>query len=73
MKQNYQFLSANYNFGTLDPLGLWNVVQFPNKECVTNDDAVTSGICMKASECTDSGGQMSGNCASGFGICCSKV
>jgi len=28
------------------------------------------GLCITAEECTDQGGTASGNCASGFGVCC---
>ena len=29
-----------------------------------------NGTCFTATECTDNSGTASGNCASGFGICC---
>ena len=29
------------------------------------------GTCYASSECTSKGGSASGNCASGFGVCCS--
>ena len=29
-----------------------------------------NGTCYSATECSDNGGKASGNCASGFGVCC---
>ena len=29
-----------------------------------------NGTCYSATECSDKGGKASGNCASGFGVCC---
>merc|ERR1711992_481763 len=29
-----------------------------------------NGICVSSTDCSDSGGTASGNCASGFGVCC---
>merc|ERR1739848_276899 len=49
---------------------LFSVVSFPNDECTTTTDATMKGICRTAEECGDSGGTESGNCASGFGVCC---
>merc|ERR550519_611224 len=31
------------------------------------------GICVTGDECTSSGGTASGNCASGFGVCCFRT
>lgn len=48
---------------------LFNIVQFKNDLC----DTLTSGkngTCYTSTECTNKGGQASGNCAAGFGVCC---
>jgi len=51
---------------------LFNVVQFDNVECQTNimPPGSVQGTCFTETECTDRGGVPSGNCASGFGVCC---
>jgi len=49
---------------------LFSVVTFPNDECTTVMDPTMRGLCITAEECTDQGGTASGNCASGFGVCC---
>merc|ERR1712038_1724166 len=52
---------------------LFSVVTFQNKECTTDTSlagGATQGTCYSATECTDKGGTKSGNCASGFGVCC---
>jgi len=49
---------------------LFSVVQFPNDECTTAMSPSMTGICVTAEECTQRTGTPSGNCASGFGVCC---
>jgi len=49
---------------------LFSVVSFPNEECMGSSASNLMGICKTDEECTNSGGSASGNCASGFGICC---
>merc|ERR1712038_441685 len=52
---------------------LFSVVTFQNKECITDTSLTggsTEGTCYSSTECTDKGGTKSGNCASGFGVCC---
>merc|ERR1711910_209361 len=52
---------------------LFSVVTFPNEICTTTMTPAMSGICVTAEECTNSGDTVataSGNCASGFGVCC---
>jgi len=49
---------------------LFSVVSFPNDECTTTMDPTMQGICKTVEECTEDGGEASGNCASGFGVCC---
>merc|ERR1712242_445436 len=52
---------------------LFSVVTFGNEEC-TSDTSVaggaTQGTCYSSTECSDKKGMSSGNCASGFGVCC---
>jgi len=52
---------------------LFSVVTFGNEEC-TSDTSVsggaTQGTCYSSTECSDKKGMASGNCASGFGVCC---
>merc|ERR1712088_72164 len=52
---------------------LFSVVTFGNEEC-TGDTSVTGGAtqgtCYSCTECSDKNGMSSGNCASGFGVCC---
>jgi len=52
---------------------LFSVVTFKNEECTsasTFTGGVTHGTCFTATECSDKKGTKSGNCASGFGVCC---
>jgi hypothetical protein len=52
---------------------LFSVVTFKNEECFSESSftgGVTAGTCYTATECTDKSGTKSGNCASGFGVCC---
>lgn len=49
---------------------LFSVVTFPNNECTTAESTALQGICQTGEECGESGGTQSGNCASGFGVCC---
>jgi len=57
---------------------LFSVVTFPNTACVTAMGAMGQGgggepmmgVCRTSEECTTDGGEASGNCASGFGVCC---
>lgn len=52
---------------------LFSVVTFPNTECTTSSSltgGATDGTCYTSTECSDKSGTASGNCASGFGVCC---
>jgi hypothetical protein len=55
---------------------LFSVVQFKNTGCrsqsamSSGQSTVRNGTCYTASECSSKGGSASGNCASGFGVCC---
>lgn len=48
---------------------LFSVVSFGNDEC-TGQSSKNKGTCFTADECTSNGGNADGNCASGFGVCC---
>ena len=60
-------------FWLLGAFSLFSVVTFKNLECTTqmstNDNAM-KGICQTAEDCGENNGMASGNCASGFGVCC---
>jgi hypothetical protein len=49
---------------------LFSVVSFRNDECTTTMDPAMNGVCLSSTECSDTDGTASGNCASGFGVCC---
>merc|ERR1712223_1960443 len=52
---------------------LFSVVTFQNAECTSETTLVggaRAGTCYSATECSDKSGTKSGNCASGFGVCC---
>lgn len=51
-------------------LSLFNVVTFPNDECTSTSTTSTKGTCLSTTECSDRGGKVDGNCAAGFGVCC---
>jgi hypothetical protein len=49
---------------------LFSVVTFPNEECTTTMSTAMNGVCQTIEECSSNSGAASGNCASGFGVCC---
>lgn len=49
-------------------LSLFTVVRFPNDFCTGANGY--NGTCYKAAQCWAIGGNPSGYCASGFGVCC---
>lgn len=49
---------------------LFSVVTFPNSQCTAKSDTTMYGTCFTASECGAKGGSSDGNCAAGFGVCC---
>lgn len=52
---------------------LFSVVTFANEECSsesTFNGGQLTGTCYTSTECSDKSGTKSGNCASGFGVCC---
>ena len=55
------------------PNSLFNdssVVSFKNEECTTTMSTAMNGLCVSSEDCTETSGTASGNCASGFGVCC---
>jgi len=54
---------------------LFSVVNFRNDACRPVASGVTDidGTCYSSDECAAKGGQNSGNCAIGFGVCCTFV
>jgi len=52
---------------------LFNVVTFPNDQCTGSSSSASVpvyGTCYSTTECTSKGGTVDGNCAAGFGVCC---
>lgn len=55
---------------------IFSVVQFKNQGCRSQSTMTSgqspqrNGTCFTSSECSSKGGTASGNCASGFGVCC---
>merc|ERR1719216_20856 len=52
---------------------LFSVVTFKNEECTSESTlagGARKGTCYTTTECSDKAGMTSGNCASGFGVCC---
>merc|ERR1711971_829098 len=49
---------------------LFTIVTFPNDQCTAKSDTTMYGTCYTVSECTSKGGTADGNCAAGFGACC---
>eukprot|EP00093_Oithona_nana_P001154 01154.XXX_2401_3142_1 [CDS] Oithona nana genome sequencing. len=51
---------------------LFSVVTFPNDQCTgkSSGSVEVLGTCFSESECTSKGGSADGNCAAGFGVCC---
>ena len=47
-----------------------SVVSFKNEECTTTMSTAMNGLCVSSEDCTETSGTASGNCASGFGVCC---
>lgn len=51
---------------------LFSIVNFPNIACVPTKTGLTdiTGTCYSSTECSAKSGTSSGNCGSGFGVCC---
>jgi len=58
------------NDRTAKSFSLFSVVSFPNDECQTSMKPPMVGVCVTNEECDSRSGTASGNCASGFGVCC---
>jgi len=52
---------------------LFTIVTFPNDQCTANSDSTMLGTCMTDTECSSKSGTVDGNCAAGFGVCCTFV
>ena len=39
-------------------------------QCTSKSSSTTHGTCLTQSECAAKSGQVDGNCAAGFGVCC---
>ena len=66
-------ISFFLSFFSEKSFSLFSVVSFPNRECTTSSDTsdtIVNGVCQRDDECISNGGTPSGNCASGFGVCC---
>lgn len=49
-------------------LSLFTIVRFKNDACPATTGG--NGTCYSSSDCSRLGGNISGVCASGFGVCC---
>merc|ERR1711950_29364 len=49
---------------------LFTIVNFPNDECTAKSDTTMKGTCYTSSQCGAKSGTSNGNCAAGFGVCC---
>lgn len=49
---------------------LFNVVNFNNERCASDNSDVSDGVCYTDAECSRRGGKNAGSCAAGFGVCC---
>ena len=47
-----------------------NLIFFFDSQCTAKSDNTLYGTCYTASECASKGGTADGNCAAGFGACC---
>lgn len=66
-------LSEPSNERTGKHFSLFSVVTFKNDECTSEASlagGARAGTCYSTTECSDKDGMKSGNCASGFGVCC---
>lgn len=57
-------------FGYPGVLSLFAIVSFKNEECLTASNAGLKGTCLSSTECESQGGNIDGNCAAAFGVCC---
>jgi len=54
--------------GFAKQMGVFSIVKFPNLSCTGSTSY--NGTCYTSEECMAKGGTSSGQCASGFGVCC---
>jgi len=54
-------------------LSLFSIVQFQNDECQAKTSSTTQGICYSSTDCSSRSGVADGNCAAGFGVCCTFI
>lgn len=81
----FSFAVLAFSVSAIDPdtektkakaFSIFSVVTFKNDGCRSTSAATTgqspfrNGTCYPASQCSSLGGTASGNCASGFGVCC---
>lgn len=57
------------NFRPPSMAGIVNLIRFQNTACHNENDE--SGTCLAEAECTRRAGIYIGNCANGYGACCS--
>ena len=46
------------------------ILLYSFSQCTAKSDTTMYGTCYTASECGAKGGTTDGNCAAGFGVCC---
>jgi len=68
-------IMATMNKSTLEErkgrvFSLFSIVQFPNDACRSTSGTYSNGTCYTSGECSSKGGSAQGNCAAGFGVCC---
>jgi len=51
-------------------LSMFNIVRFPNDAC---DGGSRNGTCYTKEECSNKGGTEDGDCAQGYGVCCTFI
>jgi len=51
-------------------LSMFNIVRFPNDPC---DGGSRNGTCYTKEECSNKGGTEDGDCAQGYGVCCTFI
>ena len=67
----YNFLSIYLHTYIL----MWfhNLLFFYKSQCTAISDSTMFGTCYAETECSSKGGTVDGNCAAGFGVCCTFV
>merc|ERR1712012_1522444 len=65
--------NATSDTRTEKQFSLFTIVTFPNDQCTAASGSSTGakkGTCLSSTECNSKSGTADGNCASGFGVCC---